>query len=162
VFAGSRLGCYRWQALRLFQTEGSAGCSGGGRAGLLMTFNLLFLNEFPERGGGPHPAAGGILSCFSDARSRSPLQPAGLLVRVARSWLALGLAAPPRLNCPGPSLLLAQPLRWLHSPNEESRFRPASNVIWNLGTNVMLAVAFSIAAGAGDARSSSGCRIITA
>jgi 1,4-dihydroxy-2-naphthoate octaprenyltransferase len=112
-----------------------------------MTFNLLFLNEFPDeaadRGGG---------------RRNLVI----LLGRRAAAWLyaAVGLAAPvailagvlagalpvPCLVALLPSILLAKPLRWAFSDPSSPVPVPAlaANVGWNLATNTVLAAALGV------------------
>ena len=114
-----------------------------------MTFNLLFLNEFPDEeadrsGGRRHlvillgrPAAAWVYSVAAI------LTPVSIIVSVASEWLpALSLLAVV------PSLLLAKPLRWAVGSPREAVPVPAlgANVIWNLATNLALAAALAASA----------------
>ncbi len=116
---------------------------------LLMTFNLLLLNEFPDewadrRGGrrnlvlilGRQPAAvmWVVVALFV---------PAWLLVAVI-----LGLLPALALTACGPSLLLASAFHWAF--NDSAADPPSSvlaaNVVWNLVTNVVLGLVLFIVA----------------
>jgi 1,4-dihydroxy-2-naphthoate octaprenyltransferase len=108
-----------------------------------MTFNLLFLNEFPDekadRGGGRRnlvillgrkPAA--WIYVFAGLAT-----PAALLVAVF-----LGVLPALCLFATLPSLLLVKPLRWALSDPSKPVPIPAlgANVVWNLATNTLVAL----------------------
>ncbi len=108
-----------------------------------MTFNLLFLNEFPDenadrRGGrrnlvillGRKPAA----LVYAAAAIATPIS---IIVSVIVGWL-------PALALIGalPSLLLVKPLQWAFGDTDLPVPIPAmgANVAWNLATNSLIAV----------------------
>jgi 1,4-dihydroxy-2-naphthoate octaprenyltransferase len=113
-----------------------------------MTFNLLLLNEFPDEaadraGGrrnlvlifGRRPAAW----MWAAAAIGTPLS-----ILAAVVWSAL---PPLALAACLPSLLLVAPMRWVVSDPAQPVPIPAmaANVIWNLATNTVLAIALVIA-----------------
>jgi len=114
-----------------------------------MTFNLLFLNEFPDeaadRKGGRRnlvlllgrPAAARLYTLAALA------VPTWLIVAVALRFLP-----PLALLAVLPSLFLVKPVQWaLTRPHEPVPIPAlAANVVWNLATNALLAVALFIAA----------------
>jgi 1,4-dihydroxy-2-naphthoate octaprenyltransferase len=113
-----------------------------------MTFNLLFLNEFPDekadrQGGRRHlvillgrKRAAGIYAAAALATPLSIL--VGIVLKALPVTAAIGLL---------PSLLLVQPLRWAFGKPQDPVPIPAlgANVQWILGTNTALAVAFVLA-----------------
>jgi 1,4-dihydroxy-2-naphthoate octaprenyltransferase len=115
----------------------------------LMTFNLLLLNEFPDekadRAGGRRNlilmlgrrAAARIYAAAALAVPVSIV--ASIAMGVLPGWCALALL---------PSLLLVKPLGWTLGNTDEDVPIPAlaSNVMWNLGTNTLMAVALVVAA----------------
>jgi 1,4-dihydroxy-2-naphthoate polyprenyltransferase len=107
-----------------------------------MTFNLLFLNEFPDEeadraGGRRHLVI--LLGRGSAARVYAVVAlatPAAIVAAVVKGMLpAVCLAAVL------PSLLLVGPLRWALSDPEQPVPTPAlaANVVWNLTTNLVMA-----------------------
>ena len=113
-----------------------------------MTFNLLFLNEFPDeaadRGGGRRnlvillgrrPAAW----VYAAAALATPLAIAlGVLLRALPSPALIGVL---------PSLALVAPLRWVMADPAQPVPVPAlaANVAWNLATNSLLALGIALA-----------------
>jgi 1,4-dihydroxy-2-naphthoate octaprenyltransferase len=122
---------------------GEAALSAGIPA-FLMTFNLLLLNEFPDeeadRGGGRR----NLVLLFGRRGAAVIYAVAALLVPVSLA-VAVGLGALPRLALVAllPSVLLAKPLVWALTRPKEPVPLPAlaANVIWNLATNTVLALA---------------------
>jgi 1,4-dihydroxy-2-naphthoate octaprenyltransferase len=119
-----------------------------GVPGFFMTFNLLLLNEFPDeeadRAGGRRNLVlilgrkGAALVYVTAA----VLAPVAIAVAVVlRSLPVTALAATL------PSLFLAKPLRWALGDTREPVPVPAlgANVVWNLATNTVLAVALAVA-----------------
>ncbi len=113
-----------------------------------MTFNLLLLNEFPdekvdEEGGRRH-----LVIAFGRPTAAMIYAVAALLTPIS-ILIAVVLNHLPVIALAGmlPSLLLVQPLRWAFSDPASEVPIPAlaSNVQWNLGTNLLLAVALIIA-----------------
>jgi 1,4-dihydroxy-2-naphthoate octaprenyltransferase len=110
----------------------------------LMTFNLLLLNEFPDedadRGGGRR----NLVLLFGRRPAAAIYTAAALLVPIILA-VAVGLGALPRLALVAvlPSVLLVKPLTWALARPREPVPVPAlgANVIWNLATNSLLALA---------------------
>jgi 1,4-dihydroxy-2-naphthoate polyprenyltransferase len=114
-----------------------------------MTFNLLFLNEFPDeeadRAGGRRNL---VLLLGRPAAARLYTLMAVLVpVSLVSTWM-LGWLPAVALIAAVPSLLLRQPVRWaLTRPDEQVPIPAmASNVAWNLATNSLLALALFAAA----------------
>jgi 1,4-dihydroxy-2-naphthoate octaprenyltransferase len=114
----------------------------------LMTFNLLLLNEFPDEkadriGGRRHLVIllgrRGAGLVFAAAAIATPLS---IMVSVIIDVLPSSC-----LVATLPSLLLAKPLRWAFSDPSQAVPIPAlgANVVWNLATNTLIAVALVIA-----------------
>jgi 1,4-dihydroxy-2-naphthoate polyprenyltransferase len=150
VFAGLGLGLLPVAGTALVQGGRLGGAAvAAGVPAFFMTFNLLFLNEFPDQ---EADRAGGrrnlvlLLGRQSAAVLYSVL---AILVPVwlVSAWLFDWLPAI-SLIAVIPSLLLVQPIRWaLARPDEEVPIPAlASNVAWNLATNSLLAAALVIAA----------------
>lgn len=114
-----------------------------------MTFNLLLLNEFPDveadrQGGRRHliilfgrPAAAKIYAVAAI------LTPVAIVVAVVMGYLP-----PFALAATLPSVfLLVKPLQWAFGNPEQPVPLPAmgANVIWNLSTNTLLAIALIVA-----------------
>jgi 1,4-dihydroxy-2-naphthoate octaprenyltransferase len=113
-----------------------------------MTFNLLFLNEFPDeqadrQGGrmnlvlllGRRPAA----LFYAAAALATPLW---IVIAVVIGWLPI-----PALLGALPSLLLAKPLAWAFGDTSKPVPIPAlgANVAWNLATNTLVAAGLVVA-----------------
>ena len=114
-----------------------------------MTFNLLFLNEFPDVEADLTGGRKNLVILFGRRRAAfiyaavALLTPLSVVIVV---WMgALPVAG---LLAVVPSFLLARPLRWAFRSPEESVpiGAMAANVAWNLLTNVVMAVSFAIAA----------------
>jgi len=130
--------------------DGTLGTAGFAAAipATLMTFNLLLLNEFPDEkvdreGGRRHlvivfgrPSAAMI---YVIAALLTPISILGAVILSHLPVIALAGMVP--------SLLLVQPLKWaFNDPASEVPIPAlASNVQWNLGTNLLLAIALVIA-----------------
>ncbi|MEJ2215586.1 MAG: prenyltransferase [Gemmatimonadota bacterium] len=146
IAAGLGLGALPVAGTALVQ-QGSIGTAAIAAAvpAFLMTFNLLLLNEFPDieadRFGGRRNLVlvfgrrGGAL-IYGLAALAVPVWIAGSVIIGALPLLAL-LALLPSL------LLLRRPLAWAFRQYDEPVPVPAlgDNVIWNLGTNTLMAVA---------------------
>jgi 1,4-dihydroxy-2-naphthoate octaprenyltransferase len=114
-----------------------------------MTFNLLLLNEFPDEkadriGGRRH-----LVILFG--RPGAALVFAAAAIGVPLSIvISVAVDALPAICLVGalPSLLLAKPLRWAFSDPSQAVPIPAlgANVIWNLTTNTLIALALIVAA----------------
>ena len=150
IFAGLGLGALPVAATALVQDGrlGPAAIAASVPA-FFMTLNLLFLNEFPDeeadRQGGRHS----LLLLLG--RSRSAKLYVLFALAAPLSILAgvlLGALPAVCLAACLPTLLLAPVFRWALAAAAEPVTIPAlgSNVIWNLATNVLLAVTLAIAA----------------
>jgi len=114
-----------------------------------MTFNLLLLNEFPDeeadREGGRRNLVNllgrkGAARVYALAAVLTPVSIAAAVVTgVLPVWCALGVL---------PSVLLIPPLRWALGNPDRAVPVPAlgMNVVWNLATNLTLAVTLVVAA----------------
>jgi 1,4-dihydroxy-2-naphthoate octaprenyltransferase len=145
LFAGLGLGALPvWGAAWVQGREPGEAALWAGVPAFFMTFNLLFLNEFPDedadRGGGRRSLV--ILLGRRTAAVLyaviAVLAPASIVVAVA-----LGSLPPEALAALLPSLLLAKPLGWAFARPREPVPIPAlgANVVWNLSTNAVLALA---------------------
>jgi 1,4-dihydroxy-2-naphthoate octaprenyltransferase len=114
----------------------------------LMTFNLLFLNEFPDeaadRGGGRRN-----LVILLGRRRAAWLYAAAALATplVIVAGVLLRALPPPALLGVLPSLALLAPLRWVVADPGSPVPVPAlaANVAWNLATNSLLALGIALA-----------------
>lgn len=113
-----------------------------------MTFNLLFLNEFPDEVADREGGRKNLIIMLGRRPAALIYSLAAIAVPVAiitatfvgrLPWHCLLAAAP--------SLLLVQPLRWALSKPEEPVPLPAlgSNVVWILVTNTVLALTLIVA-----------------
>ncbi len=112
-----------------------------------MTFNLLFLNEFPDeaadRGGGRR----NLVILLGRKVAAWVYVAAGLATPAAIvAGVAVHALPPLCLVALLPSLLLAKPLRWAFSDPSSPVPIPAlaANVVWNLATNTLLAAALGL------------------
>ncbi len=119
-----------------------------GVPGFFMTFNLLLLNEFPDeeadRAGGRKNLVlmlgrKGAALVYAGA---AILTPASIVVAVVVRALPVHALAATL-----PSLLLVKPLLWAFGDTREPVPVPAlgANVVWNLATNSVLALALAVA-----------------
>jgi 1,4-dihydroxy-2-naphthoate octaprenyltransferase len=114
-----------------------------------MTFNLLFLNEFPDEEADRAGGRRSLLLLLGRPRAARLYVLFGLLVPVSIA-IAVALRHLPwqSLIAMLPSLLLLTPARWALTTPEEPVPIPAlaANVMWNLSTNTLLAICLIIAA----------------
>ena len=114
-----------------------------------MTFNLLLLNEFPDEeadftGGRRH-----LVIRLGRETAALVYTVAGLLTPIAiLVAVAINIFPVIALAALIPSILLAKPIRWAFTNPAGAIPLPAlgGNVFWNLGTNLVLAATFAIAA----------------
>jgi 1,4-dihydroxy-2-naphthoate octaprenyltransferase len=116
---------------------------------LLMTFNLLLLNEFPDEVPDRHGGRRNLVILLG-RKAAARLYAAAALLAPASILFAVGLELLPLVCALGvlPSVLLARPLRWALGDVERPVPIPAlgANVVWNLGTNLTLAATLVVAA----------------
>jgi 1,4-dihydroxy-2-naphthoate octaprenyltransferase len=109
----------------------------------LMTFNLLFLNEFPDETADRSGGRRNLVSLLGRARAARLYVAVALLVP---AWIggavALGSLPTPTVAAIAPSVLLIDPVRWaLRDPASDVPIPGlAANVAWNLATNGVLAI----------------------
>lgn len=113
-----------------------------------MTFNLLFLNEFPDEQADRHGGRRNLVILLG--RRRAALVYAAAAIATPLSIAAavvVGWLPAPALIGALPSLLLFRPLQWAAGDTEQPVPIPAlaANVVWNLATNALLAVGLVIA-----------------
>jgi 1,4-dihydroxy-2-naphthoate polyprenyltransferase len=114
-----------------------------------MTFDLLLLNEFPDeeadRMGGRRN-----LVLLLGRRGAALVYAAAAVLTPVSIVAAVALKALPPLALAAvlPSLLLAKPLAWAFGDTRRPVPIPAmgANVVWNLATNAVLAIALAVAA----------------
>jgi 1,4-dihydroxy-2-naphthoate octaprenyltransferase len=145
IFAGLGLGALPvWGTAWVQGRPPGAAALWAGVPAFFMTFNLLLLNEFPDesadRGGGRR----NLVLLFGRRAAAAIYATAALLVPVSIA-VAVGRGAlpGPALVALLPSLLLLRPLAWAVTHPHEPVPLPAlgANVIWNLVTNTVLALA---------------------
>jgi 1,4-dihydroxy-2-naphthoate octaprenyltransferase len=149
IFAGLGLGALPiWGAAWVQGPPPGPAALWAGVPGFFMTFNLLLLNEFPDE---EADRAGGrrnivlMLGRKGAARvyaAAAILTPVSIVVAVLLGTMPVhGLAATLA------SLFLVKPLSWAFGDTREPVPIPAmgANVVWNLATNAVLALAFAVA-----------------
>ncbi|HSG82244.1 MAG TPA: prenyltransferase, partial [Gemmatimonadota bacterium] len=115
-----------------------------------MTFNLLLLNEFPDEEADRQGGRRNLVLLLGRRRAAlvyaaaAIMVPVAILVGLGASYLPV-LAAIAILTS---LILLPKPLGWALRDAKEPVPVPAlgANVVWNLGTNVLLALALGIVA----------------
>jgi 1,4-dihydroxy-2-naphthoate octaprenyltransferase len=113
-----------------------------------MTFNLLFLNEFPDEQADRDGGRRNIVLLLGRRRAAlvyaaaALATPLAIVVSVVQGWLPT-----PALLGVLPSLLLVKPLAWAFGDTSQPVPIPAmgANVVWNLATNSLLAVGIVVA-----------------
>jgi 1,4-dihydroxy-2-naphthoate octaprenyltransferase len=114
-----------------------------------MTFNLLLLNEFPDEEADREGGRRNLVILFG-RRTAALIYAAAALATPAAIVTAVVLGALPAvcLAAALPSLLLVKPLRWVAGDTENPVPIPAlgANVVWNLATNAVMAIALVISA----------------
>jgi 1,4-dihydroxy-2-naphthoate polyprenyltransferase len=149
VFAGLGLGALPvWGAAWVQGPRPGPAALWAGVPALFMTFNLLLLNEFPDE---EADRAGGRrnIVLMLGRRGAALVYAAAALATPLAIVVAVLLGALPvhALAATLPSLFLAKPLRWAFGDTREPVPVPAlgANVVWNLGTNAVLALALAVA-----------------
>jgi 1,4-dihydroxy-2-naphthoate octaprenyltransferase len=150
LFAGLGLGFLPVAGTALVQ-GGHLGATAmaAGVPAFCMTFNLLLLNEFPDEDADRAGGRRNLVLLLGRRNAAVVYSLVGLAAPVflVSAW-QLGWVPAIALIALAPSLMLMRPLRWaLVRPQEEVPIPAlASNVMWNLATNSLLAVALFIAA----------------
>ena len=115
----------------------------------LMTFNLLLLNEFPDESADREGGRKNLVILLG-RRHASWVYAAAALATPLAVVIAVVMDRLPVvcLAAVVPSLLLAKPLSWVFGDPSNPVPIPAlgANVVWNLSTNVVIAVALVVAA----------------
>jgi 1,4-dihydroxy-2-naphthoate octaprenyltransferase len=114
----------------------------------LMTFNLLFLNEFPDEAADRAGGRRNIVLILGRQGAALVYAAAAILTPASIVAAVLLKALPPQaLAATLPSLLLVKPLAWALGDAREPVPVPAlaANVVWNLATNATLAAALVVA-----------------
>lgn len=116
---------------------------------LLMTFNLLLLNEFPDEAADREGGRKNLVLLMGRKGAAMVYALAALLVPI---WIVGSVFAGPlptwALAGALPSVLLVQPLKWTFGDTSADVPIPAlgANVIWNLATNTLLGLGLLVAA----------------
>jgi 1,4-dihydroxy-2-naphthoate octaprenyltransferase len=114
-----------------------------------MTFNLLFLNEFPDEAADRAGGRRNLVLIFGRRPAAWIWAAAAVATPVSIVAAVIWSALPPlALAACLPSLLLAAPMRWALSDPAQPVPVPAmaANVTWNLATNTALAIGLIVAA----------------
>ncbi len=151
LFAGLGLGCLPVIGTTLVQTGNYEAVSiFASVPAFFMTFNLLFLNEFPDIGPDQEGGRRNLVLLLGRRSAAWLYCVMALMVPVALiAGVLLGRLPAWSLAAIIPSLaLLAAPFRWALTDPEARVPIPAlgANVIWNLSTNLVLAAALFVAA----------------
>jgi 1,4-dihydroxy-2-naphthoate octaprenyltransferase len=149
-FAGLGLGCLPVIGTTLVQTNGYEPVSiAASLPAFFMTFNLLLLNEFPDEEADRTGGRRNLVLLLGRRAAALVYAVCAIAVPVAVVIAVLLEYLPTwALIATVPSVvLLGKPLRWAFSTPQEAVPIPAlgSNVIWNLSTNLVLAVALFLA-----------------
>ncbi len=110
----------------------------------LMTFNLLFLNEFPDEEADRAGGRRNLVLLLGRDRAALVYAGAALAVPISIVTAVAASALPPAaLAAALPSLMLTRPVEWALRSPELAVPVPAlgANVAWNLATNAALAAA---------------------
>jgi len=149
IFAGLGLGALPvWGAAWVQGSPPGPAALWAGVPASFMTFNLLLLNEFPDE---EADRAGGRrnIVLMLGRRGAALVYAAAALLTPASIVVAVLLKALPvhALAAILPSVFLARPLRWAFGDTREPVPIPAlgANVVWNLTTNTVLAIALAVA-----------------
>jgi len=149
LFAGLGLGAVPvWGAAMVQGGTPGAAAFAAAIPAFFMTFNLLLLNEFPDESADRMGGRRNLVLLFGRTAA-AHIYAAAALMTPAAIVAAVALRALP-LHCliaALPSLFLIRPLRWAFVDSAQAVPIPAlaDNVIWNLLTNALLALALAIA-----------------
>ncbi len=145
IFAGLGLGALPvWGAAWVQGSAPGAAALWAGAPAFFMTFNLLLLNEFPDEEADREGGRRNLVLLFGRKGAALVYAAAALLTPVA-IVVAVAIGALPAFALAAvlPSLLLAKPLSWAFGDTRRPVPLPAlgANVVWNLATNGVLAMA---------------------
>lgn len=150
LFAGLGLGALPvWGSAWVQGKPPGAAALWAGVPAFFMTFNLLLLNEFPDEAADRAGGRRNIVLLLGRRGAALVYAAAALSVPSALAVAVALRALPPHaLAAALPSLLLARPVAWALGRPQEPVPIPAlgANVVWNLATNAVLAVALAFAA----------------
>jgi len=149
IFAGLGLGALPvWGAAWVQGRPPGPAALWAGVPAFFMTFNLLLLNEFPDEEADRAGGRRNIVLMLGRRGAALVYATAALLTPVS-IVVAVVLRALPvhALVATLPSLFLVRPLRWALGDTREPVPIPAlgANVVWNLATNTVLALALAVA-----------------
>jgi 1,4-dihydroxy-2-naphthoate octaprenyltransferase len=149
LFAGLGLGALPvWGAAWVQGRQPGAAALWAGVPAFFMTFNLLLLNEFPDEQADRAGGRRNLVLLLGRGRAALVYAAAALAAPASIVIAVLVRALPPlALAAVVPSLLLAKPLAWALGKRGEAVPQPAlaANVVWNLATNSVLALALAAA-----------------
>jgi 1,4-dihydroxy-2-naphthoate octaprenyltransferase len=149
LFAGLGLGLLPvWGAAWVQGLRPGPAALWAGVPAFFMTFNLLFLNEFPDEEADRSGGRRNLVLLMGRKRAALAYAAAGILTPLSIVAAVL-LGAFPALALVAvlPSLFLVPPLAWAFGDTSKPVPIPAmgANVVWNLATNVVLGLALALA-----------------
>lgn len=149
LFAGLGLGSLPVIGTALVQIGGyQAVAVAASVPAFFMTFNLLLLNEFPDEEADRAGGRRNLVLLFGRRAAAMLYALFGLAVPLSViAFVLLDYLPQLALVACLPSLLLVGPIRWAFQSPEQAVPIPAlgQNVIWNLATNTVLAIALLLA-----------------
>ena len=149
LFAGLGLGALPvWGAAWVQGQPPGRAALWAGIPAFLMTFDLLLLNEFPDEGADRRGGRRNLVLLFGRRRAALVYAVAALLVPACIVAAVLAGALPKHaLVAALPSAVLQKPLGWAFArPDEDPPVAAlGANVVWNLATNTVLAIALGVA-----------------
>ena len=149
VFAGLGLGALPvWGAAWVQGQPPGRTALWAGVPAFFMTFNLLLLNEFPDEAADRKGGRRNLVLMLGRRRAALVYAAAALLVPASiLAAVVLGALPKQTLVAVLPSAVLQKPLAWAFSRPDEATPLPAlgANVVWNLATNAVLALALAVA-----------------
>jgi 1,4-dihydroxy-2-naphthoate octaprenyltransferase len=149
IFAGLGLGALPvWGAAWVQGPPPGPAALWAGVPSFFMTFNLLLLNEFPDEEADRAGGRRNIVLMLGRRGAALVYATAALLTPVSIVVAVVVRVLPVHaLVATLPSLFLVRPLRWALGDTREPVPIPAlgANVVWNLATNAVLALALAVA-----------------
>lgn len=149
IFAGLGLGALPvWGAAWVQGATPGRAALWAGVPAFFMTFDLLLLNEFPDEAADRRGGRRNLVLLLGRRGAALAYALAAIAVPVSLvAAVALGALPKQALVAALPSAVLQKPLAWAFSRPEEDPPLPAmgANVVWNLATNAVLALALVVA-----------------